>query len=147
MKNYEKYADEIREYEGNDFCAEFVRPHILKTYDCVDIDCGRCGTLQILWLLEEYEEPKELKEPETDWNKVKVHTPILVKEYEREEMNNKQERETMEEERMENLIEASRQVVEILQKNFHPHTTVVIEVDRIRVEETVEARVIEYAVD
>lgn len=67
--------------------------------------------------------------------------------YEREEMNNKQERETMEEERMENLIEASRQVVEILQKNFHPHTTVVIEVDRIRVEETVEARVIEYAVD
>ena len=58
-----------------------------------------------------------------------------------------QERETMEEERMENLIEASRQVVEILQKNFHPHTTVVIEVDRIRVEETVEARVIEYAVD
>ena len=61
--------------------------------------------------------------------------------------SNKQERETMEEERMENLIEASRQVVEILQKNFHPHTTVVIEVDRIRVEETVEARVIEYAVD
>lgn len=53
----------------------------------------------------------------------------------------------MEEERMENLIEASRQVVEILQKNFHPHTTVVIEVERIRVEETVEARVIEYAVD
>ena len=61
--------------------------------------------------------------------------------------SNKKERETMEEERMENLIEASRQVVEILQKNFHPHTTVVIEVDRIRVEETVEARVIEYAVD
>lgn len=53
----------------------------------------------------------------------------------------------MKEEKIEELIKTSKQVVELLQKNFHPHTTVVIEVDSIRVEETVEARIIEYAVD
>ena len=35
MKNYEKYADEIREKigkdEGGHFCSEFVEPYILKT--------------------------------------------------------------------------------------------------------------------
>ena len=32
--------------------------------------------IQTIWLLEEYKEPEE---PETDWNKVKVDTPILEK--------------------------------------------------------------------
>ena len=32
--------------------------------------------LQMIWLMEDYEEP------ETDWSKVEVDTPILVKEYE-----------------------------------------------------------------
>ena len=31
---------------------------------------------QMIWLLEEYEEPEE---PKVDWNKVKVDTPILVR--------------------------------------------------------------------
>lgn len=26
MKNYEKYAEEIREYKGNNFCADFTAP-------------------------------------------------------------------------------------------------------------------------
>ena len=76
MKNYEKYADEIREYKGKDFCKDIVQTHILKEISCSDIRCGRCHTLQLLWMLEEY------KEPEVDWSKVEVDTPILVKEYE-----------------------------------------------------------------
>ena len=75
MKNYEKYADEIREYNGFNFCTDFVVPYILKSDDC-DIDCTKCRMLQVLWLLEEYEEP------ETDWSKVEVDAPILVREQE-----------------------------------------------------------------
>ena len=32
MKNYEKYADEIREYKDSSgyFCDKFIMPHILK---------------------------------------------------------------------------------------------------------------------
>ena len=51
------------------------------------------------------------------------------------------------EEKTEKLIAASEKVAEILQRNFHPHTTVVIEVDSIRVEETLASKVIEYDVD
>ena len=75
MKNYEKYADEIREYEGCSFCIDFVKPNILKSEDC-DVDCARCQMLQMLWLMKEYEESKE---PEIDWSKVEVDTPILVR--------------------------------------------------------------------
>lgn len=75
MKNYEKYADEIMEYKGDCFCLDFVKPNILKSEYC-DIDCTRCRMLQAMWLLEEYE---EYEEPETDWSKVEVDTPILVR--------------------------------------------------------------------
>ena len=79
MKNYEKYAEEIREYNGNNFCIDFVCQHILKIEDCDYIGCSRCNTLQMLWLLEDYKEPKE---PEVDWSKVEVDTPILVRDSE-----------------------------------------------------------------
>ena len=76
MKNYEKYEDEIRSYESSDsFCNAFVKPHILKDH-CNGIDCTKCRMLQAIWLLKDYEEPEE---PETDWGKVKVDTPILVR--------------------------------------------------------------------
>ena len=75
MKNYEKYADSIREYKGDSFCADFVKPNILKSEYC-DLDCTRCRMLQALWLLEDY------KEPEVDWSKVEVDTPILVRDRE-----------------------------------------------------------------
>ena len=74
MKNYEKYADEIREYKGTKFCKDFVKPNILKSDDCTNVGCARCKMLQMLWLLSE--------EPEVDWSKVKVDTPILVKDHE-----------------------------------------------------------------
>ena len=75
MKNYEKYADEIREYKGDSFCADFVKLNILKSEYC-DLDCTRCRMLQAMWLLEEYEEP------EVDWSKVEIDTPILVRDNE-----------------------------------------------------------------
>ena len=84
MKNYEKYADEIREYKGSSgyFCTKFIMPHILKKDSCAGISCEHCHTLQMIWLLEDYEEPEE---PEIDWSKVPVDTPVLVRGCEDEE--------------------------------------------------------------
>ena len=73
MKNYEKYADEIRKYKGINICSEFIKPHILEADNCNGIDCQRCAMIQMIWLLEDY------KEPEVDWSKVEVDTPILVR--------------------------------------------------------------------
>lgn len=83
MKNYEKYADKIKEYEGDSFCSDFVMPYILKSVSLKSVSCGNvacdvCRMLQMLWLLEEYEES------ETDWSKVEVDTPILVRDVENE---------------------------------------------------------------
>ncbi len=77
MKNYEKYADEIKRYSDSQvLCDEIKIPFILKPIgkSCAsDIDCDTCQILTMLWLLEDYEEP------ETDWSKVEVDTPILVR--------------------------------------------------------------------
>lgn len=81
MKNYEKYADEIRELKsgiGVEWCDLFAKPKVLKPFGktCEDVSCGLCNTLTTLWLLEDYEEP------EVDWSKVEVDTPILVRDFE-----------------------------------------------------------------
>ena len=77
MKNYEKYADEIREYKHyNNFCGDFIVPYILKSGTCGHVTCEICRMLQMIWLLEDYEES------ETDWGKIEVDTPILVKDRE-----------------------------------------------------------------
>ena len=73
MKNYEKYADEIKGCDGSNFCRDFVKPYILKSRDCANTSCDQCKMLQVVWLMEEY------KEPEIDWSKVEVDTPILVR--------------------------------------------------------------------
>ena len=73
MKNYEKYADEIKGCDGSNFCRDFVKPRILKSRSCANTSCDQCKMLQMLWLLEDYEET------ETDWSKVAVDTPILVR--------------------------------------------------------------------
>ena len=89
MKNYEKYADKIKRYSDSQvLCDEIKIPFILEPIgkSCArDIDCDTCQTLTTLWLLEEYEEPKEPEEPEIDWSKVKVDTPILVRDAENTE--------------------------------------------------------------
>ena len=76
MKNYEKYADEIKGYTGTRFCKDFIARYNLKSNDCINVGCTRCKMLQMLWLLEEYEEP------EVDWSKIKIDTPILVRDFE-----------------------------------------------------------------
>ena len=81
MKNYEKYADEIKKYKvsnGGYFCSEFVMPNILKSEGCGGLACAACYMLQTIWLLEDYEE-EDYEEPEVDWSKVEVDTPILVR--------------------------------------------------------------------
>ena len=60
MKNREKYAAEINNYKGKDFCGDFIRPIILKREKC-KISCKHCSMLQMLWLNEEYEEEEQLE--------------------------------------------------------------------------------------
>ena len=81
MKNYEKYSDEIKKFNGDSFCESFIDPYILKSYgmSCFNISCTRCRPLQLIWFMEDY------KEPEIDWSKVEVDTPILVKQFEDKE--------------------------------------------------------------
>ena len=79
MKNFEKYEDEIRKFKDGNFCEEFVIPHILKSDSCAYLFCSDCGRRQMLWLMEEYEEP------EVDWSQVEVDTPILVRDSENTE--------------------------------------------------------------
>lgn len=77
MKNYEKYAEEINGIEDSRrICETFIKPVMLEREDCIEMSCEHCRLLQQLWMLEEYEEP------ETDWSKVAVDTPILVRNYE-----------------------------------------------------------------
>lgn len=83
MKNYEKYKDEINNCKDETFCNDFVKPHILGRDSCAGVGCIKCCMLQMIWLMEDYEEPKE--EPEIDWSKVEVDTPVLVKNIENEE--------------------------------------------------------------
>ena len=73
MKNFEKYEDEVRKFKDGNFCEEFVIPHILKSDSCAYLSCSDCGRRQMLWFVEEYEEP------EVDWSQVEVDTPIWVK--------------------------------------------------------------------
>ena len=77
MKNYEKYVDKIKEYGGNNFCSMFIEPHILKPIglSCGDLTCGACRVLQLVWLTK----GGDPKEPEIDWSKVEVDTPIMVR--------------------------------------------------------------------
>lgn len=77
MKNREKYAEEIKNYKGNEFCCDFVMPVILKKKECDKYStCSQCYLVQQLWLDEEY------KELEVDWSKVSVDTLIRVKNWE-----------------------------------------------------------------
>lgn len=84
MKNYEKYAEEIKGYNGDSICTDFIEPYILKSINakCINTSCPKCHLYRTIWLLEDYKEPEE---PEVDWNNVEVDTPILVRDYEGQE--------------------------------------------------------------
>ena len=78
MKNYEKYADKIKEYNDSSFCLRFVEPYVLNAIglSCSRLGCSKCRVLQTVWLMKEY------VGPQVDWSKVEVDTPILVRDFE-----------------------------------------------------------------
>lgn len=76
MKNYEIYADKLKKYDYENFCKDFIIPNVLKSDNCGNMSCDACRMLQMIWLFEEH------KEPEVDWSKVAVDTPILVRDSE-----------------------------------------------------------------
>ncbi|MCO7121936.1 hypothetical protein NIA71_08225 [Ihubacter massiliensis] len=75
MKNREKYEEEIiRACINKTMCKKIIEPLTLPAFElrCGMVDCRECNILLHMWLDEEY------KEPETDWSKVAVDTPVLV---------------------------------------------------------------------
>ena len=78
MKNYEKYADKIKEYNDSSFCLRFVEPYVLNEIglSCSRLGCSKCRVLQTVWLMKEY------VEPQVDWSRIEVDTPILVRDFE-----------------------------------------------------------------
>lgn len=82
LTNKEKYYDELMDYAlaGVDIAIDKNTNEIVacKRSKCVDCKFGQylditCCDCKLKWLNEEY------IEPETDWSKVEVDTPILVK--------------------------------------------------------------------
>lgn len=76
MKNREKYKDKLIEACKKDQTKTFFNEHIQPFYKCRTWDFMSHDIITILtmfWLEEEYKE-----EPEVDWSKVEVDTPILV---------------------------------------------------------------------
>lgn len=77
MKNIEKYREElldaIRDERTWEFYCEYVQPECY-----IPTNKSTCAALAALspWLEDEYKEPKE---PEVNWSKVPVDTPILVR--------------------------------------------------------------------
>lgn len=78
MKNYEKYADELKKYNAEELCTKFIKPKILKKDSCPSTDCKMCCRLMLLWMAEEYKP----ETPKVDWSKVPMDTPILVRDFE-----------------------------------------------------------------
>lgn len=88
MLNIEKYKDKLIELGVIDINKLAIKdgvPYRCSGDSCDDCDfknsekgCYICGCTD--WLFSEYKE-----EPEVDWSKVKVDTPILVRDYESEE--------------------------------------------------------------
>ena len=79
MTNYEKYKEEIDNIW--DKCGNLAKKGS-KIGECYEIRCdqcdfagGNCSRDTERWLVSEY------KEPEVDWSKVPVDTPILVSDF------------------------------------------------------------------
>lgn len=80
MTNKEKYYDELMDYALAGVAIDKNTNKIVscKGFKCVDCKFNQypdveCDSSKLIWLNEEY------IEPETDWSKVEVDTPILVR--------------------------------------------------------------------
>lgn len=78
MTNYEKYKDDIEKLGDKRVAFDKFKNKIVK---CVGLACDDCAFYKnyddcrlnaMRWAAEEY------KEPEIDWSKVPVDTPVLV---------------------------------------------------------------------
>lgn len=78
MKNWEKYEEEIKAIGIDDFAITEDG----EVNECLSMNCSecefqrlkrKCNESRVIWLYKEYEEP------EIDWSKVPVDTPIYVK--------------------------------------------------------------------
>ena len=75
LKNREKYKNELVKVCKSGELMKFFNNYVVPTYDCGNyevINAEKVALLTALWLDEEYQEP------EVDWSKVAVDTPILV---------------------------------------------------------------------
>lgn len=73
IKKCEKYAEKIADAMVDNNC-DFIKKYVLKSQclECQNLICSDCIKIVKQWLLEEYE-------PEIDWTKIPVDTPVLVK--------------------------------------------------------------------
>ncbi len=84
MLNIEKFYNELRELKVMPLCFSMIDGRLEACTGqcaCCQFNKGEpdCAENCKKWLFLEYEEP------EVDWSKVKVDTPILVRDYESEE--------------------------------------------------------------
>lgn len=75
MLNHEKYMNKLLKTDDDmcGFTKKYIHPDA-GVCSCNAISCNVCTALKSIWLMQEY------KEPEVDWSKIKVDTPILVRE-------------------------------------------------------------------
>ena len=73
IKKCEKYAEKIVDAMVENNC-NFIEKYVLKPQclECRNLICSDCIKIVKQWMLEEY------VEPEIDWLKVPVNTPVLV---------------------------------------------------------------------
>ena len=79
MTNYERYKDDIERLGGRKVAFDKSKNKIVRCavlFACEDCafyaNCDDCTLNAMKWAVEEY------KEPEIDWSKVPVDTPVLV---------------------------------------------------------------------
>lgn len=73
-EKYEKEVVEIAKSKEKSICDDFINKIVLPSYGMkCNNRCIECRMIVDIWISKEY------KEPEVDWSKVKVDTPILVK--------------------------------------------------------------------
>lgn len=71
MKNIEKYRNELLiAIEESSVCI-FAKKRGIPVDNCIKHNCVLCKETLVDWLLEEYE-------PQIDWSKVPVDTPVVV---------------------------------------------------------------------
>lgn len=79
MTNLEKYKNEIINFndDDQDICEDFIKKRILSSFgytECEELSCTKCNMLQMIWLQEEYKEPRI--QPEV--KRLKADDKVLV---------------------------------------------------------------------